>query len=70
MNLIKKLVDWFEDMLRTRAVKDVLENPEYYLAIEDNDSADDSSCCCYSGVQCYADDCAICKERIDFFKEV
>ena len=30
---------------------------------------DDSSRCCYSGVKCYADDCATCKERIDYFNE-
>lgn len=32
--------------------------------------ADDSTRCCYSGVKCYADDCGICKERTNFFKEV
>ena len=31
MKLIKKLVDWFEDLLWTRAIKDVFENPEYYF---------------------------------------
>ena len=30
MKLIKKLIDWFEDLLWKRAIKDVLENPEYY----------------------------------------
>lgn len=30
MKLIKKIVDWFEDLLWTRAIKDVFENPEYY----------------------------------------
>lgn len=31
MKLIKKLVDWFEDLLWTIAIKDVFENPEYYF---------------------------------------
>ena len=31
MKLIKKLIDWFEDLLWTRAIKDVFENPEYYI---------------------------------------
>lgn len=31
MKLIKRLVDWFEDLLWTRAIKDVFENPEYYF---------------------------------------
>lgn len=31
MRLIKKLVDWFEDLLWTQAIKDVFENPEYYF---------------------------------------
>lgn len=30
MKLIKKLVDWFEDFLWTRAIKDVFENSEYF----------------------------------------
>lgn len=30
MKLIKKLVDWFEDLLWTRVIKDVFENPEYF----------------------------------------
>lgn len=30
MKLIKKLVDWFEDLLWARAIKDVFENPEYF----------------------------------------
>lgn len=30
MKLIKKLIDWFEDLLWSRAIKDVFENPEYY----------------------------------------
>lgn len=34
MKLIKKLVNWFEDLLWTQAIKDVFENPEYYLDIE------------------------------------
>lgn len=29
MRLIKKLVDWFEDLLWKRAIEDVFENPEY-----------------------------------------
>ena len=29
MKLIKKLVDWFEDFLWARAIKDVFENSEY-----------------------------------------
>ena len=37
MKLIRKLVDWFEDLLWTRAIKDVFENPEFYLGIEDKD---------------------------------
>ena len=40
MKLIKKLVDWFEDLLWQSLIKDVLENPEYYLDVEDKD--DDS----------------------------
>ena len=28
MKLLKKLVDWFEDLLWTQAIKDVFENPE------------------------------------------
>lgn len=40
MKLIKKLVDWFEDLLWTLAIKDVFENPEYYLYIEDKDGYD------------------------------
>lgn len=31
MKLIKKLIDWFEDLLWTQAIKDVFENPEYYF---------------------------------------
>ena len=31
MKLIKKLVDWFEDLLWTRAIKAVFENSEYYF---------------------------------------
>lgn len=35
MKLIKKLIDWFEDLLWRQAIKDVLEdvleNPEYYF---------------------------------------
>lgn len=31
MKLIKKLVDWFEDLLWTQVIKDVFENPEYYF---------------------------------------
>ena len=27
--MIKKLVDWFEELLWARAIKDVFENPEY-----------------------------------------
>ena len=30
MWLLKKLVNWFEDLLWTQAAKDVSENPEYY----------------------------------------
>lgn len=30
MKLIKKIVDWFEDLLWAQAIKDVFENPEYY----------------------------------------
>ena len=37
MKLIKKLVDWFEDMLWRQSIKEVFENPEYYLYIEDKD---------------------------------
>ena len=36
---------------------------------DNKDDGDDSSLCCYSGVKCYSDDCATCKERIDCFKE-
>ena len=35
MKLIKKLVDWFEDLLWTRAIKDVFENPEYFKFMEE-----------------------------------
>ena len=35
MKLIKKLVDWFEDLLWTRAIKDVFENLEYYYEEEE-----------------------------------
>lgn len=31
MKLIKKLVDWFEDLLWKQAIKDVFGNPEYYI---------------------------------------
>lgn len=30
MKLIKKLVNWFEDLLWTQAIKNVGENLEYY----------------------------------------
>ena len=30
MNLIKRLVNWFEDLLWTQAIEDVFRNPEYY----------------------------------------
>ena len=30
MKLIKKLADWFEDLLWTQAIRDVFENLEYY----------------------------------------
>ena len=40
MKPIKKLVDWFEDLLWQAIIKDVFENPEYYLDVEDKD--DDS----------------------------
>ena len=69
MNLIKKLVAWFEDLLWKSAIKDLLENPESNLGVEDKDGADDPSRCCYSGVKCYADDCGTCKERTNYFKE-
>ena len=36
MKLIKKLVDWFEDLLWMQAIKDLFENPEYYFD-EEND---------------------------------
>lgn len=36
---------------------------------DNKDGSDDPSLCCYSGVKCYADDCATCKERTDCFKE-
>lgn len=35
MKLIKKLVDWFEDLLWSLAIKEVFGNPEYYLEFED-----------------------------------
>jgi hypothetical protein len=40
MKLVKKLVDWFEDLLWTQAIKAVVENPEYYEEDykEDNDN--------------------------------
>ena len=31
MKLIKKLVEWIENIFWERAFKDVFENPEYYL---------------------------------------
>lgn len=31
MKLLKKLVDWFEDLLWTQAIKDVFGNLEYYF---------------------------------------
>lgn len=68
MKLIKKLIAWFEDLLWAGAIEDVFYNPEYYLDVEDKDGADDSSRCCYSGVKCYADLCATCKERKDFLR--
>lgn len=37
MKLIKKLVDWFENLLWTLAIKDVFENFDYY---EDTESED------------------------------
>ena len=55
MKLIKKLVDWLEDLLWRQVIKDVFENPEFYLDVEDKDGADD---------------CGTCKERADYFKEV
>ena len=33
MKLIKKLVDWFEDLLWGQVIKDVFETPEYYERI-------------------------------------
>lgn len=36
MKLIKKLIDWFEDLLWTQAIKDVFENPEYFMFMEEN----------------------------------
>lgn len=30
MKLIKKLIDWFEDLLWRKAIKDVFDNFEYY----------------------------------------
>ena len=40
MKLIKRLANWFEDLLWTRAIKDVFENPEYYFdsAYKDGDN--------------------------------
>jgi len=40
MKLIKKLVDWFEDLLWRQAIKDVFENPEYYFDVADKDGAE------------------------------
>lgn len=31
MKVIKKLINWFEDLLWRQAIKDVFENPEYYF---------------------------------------
>ena len=31
MKLIKKLIDWFENLLWRQAIKDVFESPEYYF---------------------------------------
>lgn len=31
MKLIKKLIDWFEDLLWSQAIRDVFENPEYFM---------------------------------------
>lgn len=69
MKLIKKLVDWFEALLWAGAIEDVFGDHEYYLDAEDKDGTDDSSRCCYSGVKCYGDLCAVCKERKDFLRD-
>lgn len=37
MKMLKKLLDWFEDLLWTQAIKDVFGNPEYYLEFEEKD---------------------------------
>ena len=34
MKLIKKLVDWFEDLLWRQAFKAVFEDPEYFENLE------------------------------------
>lgn len=36
MNLIKKFVNWLEDWLWKRAIRDVFENLEYYEDGEEN----------------------------------
>ena len=69
MKLIKKLVAWFEDLLWAGAIEDVFGDHEYVFDVEDKDGADDSSRCCCSSVKCYANLCATCKERKDYFKE-
>ena len=40
MKLIKKLIDWFEDLLWTQAIKDVFENPEYYFDVTREDDTE------------------------------
>lgn len=37
MKLIKKLIDWLDDLLWKAAIKDVFENPESYLGVGDKD---------------------------------
>lgn len=41
MKLIKKLVDWFENLLWTLAIKDVFENPEYYFGGDSKEVKED-----------------------------
>jgi len=37
MKLVKKLVDWFEASLWAQAIKDVFENPEYFMFMEEKE---------------------------------
>ena len=40
LKLIKKLVDWFEDLLWTQAIKDIFEESDYYYFNDVNEDGD------------------------------